>query len=260
MKLRQCLFNLLGNAAKFTEGGTVTLRVRREPGPHGDRLTFAVSDTGIGMTPEQLAGLFQRFVQADESTTRKYGGTGLGLALTKAFANLMGGDVSADSAEGRGTTFHPHTAGDHARARDRGWASSALHGGTADGTRGLVLVVDDESSQRELMIRFLARQGFSAQAAVDGRSGLELARQLQPVAVLLDVMMPEMDGWAVLAALKRDEATRDIPVIMVSFVADAALGAALGARRFASEAGGLEPPEGGARPDRRRRGRRAGGG
>ena len=229
VKLRQCLFNLLGNAAKFTEGGTVTLRVRREPGPHGDRLTFAVSDTGIGMTPEQLAGLFQRFVQADESTTRKYGGTGLGLALTKAFANLMGGDVSADSAEGRGTTFTltlpatmpgPEIADGH---------PPALHGGTADGTRGLVLVVDDESSQRELMIRFLARQGFAAQAAVDGRSGLELARQLQPVAVLLDVMMPEMDGWAVLAALKRDDATRDIPVIMVSFVADAALGAALGA-------------------------------
>ena len=105
VKLRQCLFNLLSNAAKFTEGGSIALRVRRVAGPGGDWLSFAVEDTGIGMTPEQLGRLFQRFTQADESTTRRFGGTGLGLALSRAFARLLGGDITVDSREGRGTTF-----------------------------------------------------------------------------------------------------------------------------------------------------------
>ena len=227
VKLRQCLFNLLGNAAKFTHAGTVTLRVRREPGASGDHLVFAVEDTGIGMTPEQVAGLFRRFSQADETTTRKYGGTGLGLALSRAFAQLLGGDIAVQSEPGRGTRFVlavpaqlPTTAAAEPEA-------PAAAGGA--GARGTVLVIDDEASQRDLMTRFLRRQGFSACTAADGRSGLAMARDLKPLAVLLDVMMPEMDGWSVLARLKDDAATRDIPVVMVSFVADAALGASLGA-------------------------------
>jgi len=234
VKLRQCLFNLIGNAAKFTQGGTITLRVAREPSPAGDQLVFAVVDTGIGMTAEQVAGLFQRFAQADETTTRKYGGTGLGLALTRAFAKLMGGDVTVASEDGHGTTFTLSVPAALPAAEapvpvtDTPVAGSAGDT-TADGERGLVLVIDDEASQRELMVRFLTRQGFRAQAATDGRSGLDLARRLRPMAVLLDVMMPELDGWAVLATLKDDPDTRDIPVVMVSFVADAALGASLGA-------------------------------
>ncbi len=105
VKLRQCLFNLLGNAAKFTEGGRIVLRVRREAERGGDWLAFAVEDTGIGMTPDQLGRLFQRFTQADESTTRKFGGTGLGLALSRAFARLLGGDIDVESEVGRGTVF-----------------------------------------------------------------------------------------------------------------------------------------------------------
>ena len=105
VKLRQCLFNLLGNAAKFTEGGRIVLRVRRQAERDGDWLAFAVEDTGIGMTPEQLGRLFQRFTQADESTTRKFGGTGLGLALSRAFARLLGGDIAVESEPGRGTVF-----------------------------------------------------------------------------------------------------------------------------------------------------------
>jgi signal transduction histidine kinase/CheY-like chemotaxis protein len=229
-KLRQCLFNLLSNAAKFTEGGTVTLRARREPGPAGDGLVLAVEDTGIGMSPGQVERLFQRFVQADGSTTRKYGGTGLGLALTKAFANLLGGDVAVDSEVGRGTRFVltvPATLPEPVDAiePEEPGIATALAG---DG-RGLVLVIDDEESQRDLMGRFLQRQGFSVRTAADGRTGLDLARTLAPRVVLLDVMMPDVDGWAVLASLKSDPGTRDIPVVMVSFVADAALGASLGA-------------------------------
>ena len=229
VKLRQCLFNLLGNAAKFTEGGTITLRVSRASNPPEDSLVFTVEDTGIGMTAEQVAGLFQRFVQADETTTRKYGGTGLGLALTKAFARLMGGDVDVSSTVGAGTVFTlalPATLPDTAEAEA---VSDPEAVGPSVGTGRLVLVIDDEVSQRDLMVRFLTRQGFEAQAAPDGRTGLDLARRLRPMAVLLDVMMPEMDGWAVLALLKADAETRDIPVVMVSFVADEALGTTLGA-------------------------------
>ncbi|MCJ2012240.1 MHYT domain-containing protein [Methylobacterium sp. J-076] len=229
VKLRQCLFNLIGNAAKFTEHGTVTLRIRREPDPSGGLLVFSVADTGIGMTPEQVAGLFQRFTQADETTTRKYGGTGLGLALTKAFARLMGGDVRVESAEGVGTTFTLAVPAVLPAAAEPAPPAPAEAEGVPHGEGRLVLVIDDEASQRELMVRFLTRQGFVARAASDGRTGLDLARALRPMAVLLDIMMPELDGWAVLAMLKADEATRDIPVVMVSFVADAALGATLGA-------------------------------
>ena len=225
VKLRQCLFNLLGNACKFTENGQITLRVRRD----GEWLSFAVEDTGIGMSPEQLRRLFQRFTQADESTTRKFGGTGLGLALTRAFARLLGGDVTVTSTEGRGTCFTlrvPGEAPDGAAPLDDApeAAGAAIHE-----SRDLVLVIDDEASQRELLNRFLTKQHFAVCTTPDGRSGLDMARSLQPRVILLDVMMPDLDGWAVLKALKADPATADIPVVIVSFVAEAKLGASLGA-------------------------------
>ncbi|TNC07667.1 response regulator [Methylobacterium terricola] len=228
-KLRQCLFNLLSNAAKFTEGGTITLRARRETDPTGDRLAFAVEDTGIGMTEEQVERLFQRFTQADGSTTRKYGGTGLGLALTKAFAELMGGSVTVASEPGRGTCFTLNLPTTLPEAAEVLTEEPSAGTGIAGGARGLVLVIDDEASQRDLMGRFLTRQGFSVRTAADGRTGLDLARTIAPRVVLLDVMMPEVDGWAVLATLKADATTRDIPVVMVSFVADTTLSASLGA-------------------------------
>ena len=226
VKLRQCLFNLLSNAAKFTEGGTITLAVGREANTGGDWLRFTVRDTGIGMSPEQVGRLFERFTQADESTTRNYGGTGLGLALSRAFARLLGGDITVESAEGRGTSFTlrvPAVASDG--VVDAPAVIPVSHMAPGD----LVLVIDDEASQRELMARFLERQRFAVRTAGDGRTGLDLARSLKPRAILLDVMMPEMDGWSVLAALKSDPGTAGIPVIMVSFVADAALSASLGA-------------------------------
>ncbi|WP_419831015.1 MHYT domain-containing protein [Methylobacterium sp.] len=227
VKLRQCLFNLLSNAAKFTEGGTITLRVGRDRDVGGDWLRFAIEDTGIGMTPEQVGRLFERFAQADESTTRRFGGTGLGLALSRAFAQLMGGNITVTSVEGEGTSFVLRVP---AAAPDRIVEEATMNApDERDLVGDLVLVIDDEASQRDLMTRFLERQRFAVRTAGDGRTGLDLARSLRPRAILLDVMMPEMDGWSVLAALKADPELAGIPVVMVSFVADAALSASLGA-------------------------------
>ena len=228
-KLRQCVLNLLSNAAKFTEGGTITLSAAREVDVDGDWLRFTVRDTGIGMNSEQVGRLFERFTQADESTTRNYGGTGLGLALSRAFAQLLGGDITVDSVEGQGTSF---TLRVPAVAPERAVAAAPAAPAVPENqmTVGdLVLVIDDEASQRELMTRFLERQRFAVRTAGDGRTGLDLAKSLKPRAILLDVMMPEMDGWSVLAALKADPETAAIPVVMVSFVVDAALSASLGA-------------------------------
>ncbi len=229
VKLRQCLFNLLSNACKFTENGQIVLRVARERGSDGDWLSIAVEDTGIGMTPEQLERLFERFTQADETTTRKFGGTGLGLALSRAFSRLLGGDITATSREGQGTCFTlrvpvvaPVRDTDKAEGQD-------LEGGGIDTARDLVLVIDDDASQRELLSRFLGKQNFAARSAGDGRSGLALARALKPRVILLDVMLPDQDGWSVLNALKATAETADIPVVMVSFVAEPGLSMALGA-------------------------------
>ena len=225
VKLRQCLFNLLSNAAKFTEAGRITLAARRD----GQQVEFRVSDSGIGMTPEQLERLFQRFSQADASTTRRFGGTGLGLALTQAFCRMMGGDVFVTSVEGQGSTFTirlPATLSDEAAAAASEAPVSTERTVAPD---ECVLVIDDDPSQRDLLRRFLEREGFLVRTASDGRGGLDLARALHPRAILLDVVMPGLDGWSVLTALKDDAQTSGIPVVMVSFVREPALGASLGA-------------------------------
>ena len=229
VKLRQCLFNLLSNACKFTENGRIVVRVGREQAPDGDWLSIAVEDTGIGMTPEQLRRLFERFTQADETTTRRFGGTGLGLALSRAFSRLLGGDITATSTEGQGTCFTLRVPV-IAPVRDTPTADEQDLTDVDTGTaRDLVLVIDDDASQRELLSRFLTKQHFSARTAGDGRGGLALARALKPRVILLDVMLPDQDGWSVLNALKADPETADIPVVMVSFVAEPGLSAALGA-------------------------------
>ncbi len=231
-RLRQILLNLLGNAAKFTEGGTITLAVRREPGPAGGWLCFAVQDTGIGMTAEQLARLFRRFQQADASTTRRFGGTGLGLALSRAFAVLLGGEVTVSSAPGEGSTFTvrlPATLPPPVVAANAGDAAGPA---PAEGGGGLVLVVDDDATQRELLARFLSREGFTPRLAADGATGLAMARAVPPRAILLDVTMPGMDGWSVLGALKADPELAPIPVVMVTFSPDRALAASLGAADY----------------------------
>jgi PAS domain S-box-containing protein len=226
-KVRQTLFNLLSNASKFTHDGTITLTSRRD----GPWIVFAVADTGIGMTAEELDKLFQAFQQADASTTRKFGGTGLGLAISRTFCRMMGGDITVDSQPGHGTTFTvrlPAAVTETKASRPPGEADPAA-------SQPLVLVIDDDAVARDLLGRFLEENGFRARFAADGPLGLEMARTLRPAAITLDVMMPGMDGWSVLTALKTDPDLAMIPVIMVSVVENQALGYALGAHHFMSK-------------------------
>ena len=232
VKIRQCLFNLISNAAKFTENGRITLSIRRDPQPDGDWMEFRVADTGIGMTPEQVARLFQRFAQADESTTRNFGGTGLGLALTRAFCRVLGGDVSVQSRLGEGTAFTMRLPTAMPEQAAEAMTEPGADEAAAVPGKQVVLVVDDDAAQRELLARFLEREGFAVRTAADGRAGLALARAIRPRAILLDVMMPQMDGWSVLSTLKADAELASIPVVMASFVNEPGLANALGAAEY----------------------------
>jgi GAF domain-containing protein/DNA-binding response OmpR family regulator len=229
-KVRQALFNLLSNACKFTDHGIVSLTAAREPAGGGDWVTFRVSDTGIGMTPEQMTKLFQEFSQADAATTRKYGGTGLGLALSQRLCRMMGGAITVESEPGRGSTFTMRLPAEVAEPREEIGAPAAT--AVAPGGAGTVLVIDDEPAVRDLMQRALGREGFRVVTAAGGEEGLRLARELRPEAITLDVLMPGLDGWAVLSALKADPALADIPVIMLTIMDDKNLGYALGAADY----------------------------
>jgi CheY-like chemotaxis protein len=234
-KLRQTLFNLLSNAAKFTDKGKITLRVARRA---DGMISFAVSDTGIGMEPHQMEKLFTEFVQADVSTTRKYGGTGLGLAISRKFCRLLGGDITVESEPGKGSTFTailPVEAREPADAVEPVAPAASAEASHAGGGRGTVLVVDDDPNARDLMRRMLEKEGYSVVAAAGGAEGLARAREAKPDLIALDVMMPSMDGWSVLSALKADEATADIPVVMVTMVEDRPMGFALGAADYLSK-------------------------
>jgi signal transduction histidine kinase/DNA-binding response OmpR family regulator len=232
-KVRQMLFNLLSNASKFTENGVITLTLSREIGAE-DWLTFKVADPGIGMTEEQLGRLFQAFTQADTSTTRKYGGTGLGLTITRRFCEMMGGTIEVESEPGKGSVFTmrlPAQAKENqpAAAMERTLSSHTAAGGEGSCT---VLVIDDDPMVCEMMQRFLGEDGFHVVTANTGDEGLALARNLRPCAITLDVIMPSMDGWAVLNALKHDPELADIPVIMMTIVDDKNMGYALGAADY----------------------------
>ena len=238
-KVRQILLNLLSNAAKFTEAGTITLAVSRD-GMAREDLIFRVTDSGIGMTPEQLDRLFQRFAQADASTTRRFGGTGLGLSITKAFTTMLGGEIAVESCLGEGSSF---TVRLPARYEDTMQASLAQHardgldggGAQAAAHKGTVLVIDDDAAQLDLMARFLRREGFDVRTASDGGAGLSVAKALKPRAILLDVTMPGMDGWSVLRTLKDDAELKDTPVVMVTFISDNGLASALGAADYVTK-------------------------
>jgi PAS domain S-box-containing protein len=216
-KVRQSLFNLLSNACKFTEGGTVRLDVAHEE-RDGNQFTFRVADTGIGMTPEHLGKLFKPFSQVDPSATRRFGGTGLGLAITRHFCEAMGGEITVESRPGVGSDFLirlPAAVGD-AKAEPRPAPPPA----PPRPRGGAILVIDDNSTAREALRQFLTRKGFRAEAAATGEEGLRLARQLHPLVIMLDVVMPGMNGWAVLTALKDDPELADIPVVLFTGVVD----------------------------------------
>ena len=330
-KVRQVLFNLLSNASKFTEEGSIALDVSREKSATGEQINFRVSDTGIGMTAEQIERLFQPFNQADASTTRKYGGTGLGLAIARRFCEMMGGEIGVTSEPGQGTTFRVHLparmaaqtetataavpasgaaagtvlvvdddAGVAASCRASWWRRAsgpswpptarrgcacaggaagpdsagrhhAAHGrlGSADGPQGgpgladipvilltiaddsnmgyllgasdyltkpvdtgrltsllehyrgeqaprPVLVVEDDPATRQVLGRALAKDGWPVVEAENGRAGLERLAEVEPAAILLDLMMPEMDGFEFLAELRKQEKWRAIPVVVLT--------------------------------------------
>jgi signal transduction histidine kinase/DNA-binding response OmpR family regulator len=229
-KLRQSLLNLLSNAAKFTERGRITLAARRMADPHGDRLQFVVSDTGIGMAPEQLQGLFQAFSQARSSTSRDYGGTGLGLAITRHFCRILGGDVAVESTPSKGSTFTLVLPAVCPAAAPEVTTSSAP-ARRADAL-GTVLIIDDEKPAHELLERELAGAGYHILHAAGGREGLKVAKQARPDVITLDIIMPDLDGWSVLKALKADPELCDIPVVLVTIMRDRDLGFALGAADY----------------------------
>jgi signal transduction histidine kinase/ActR/RegA family two-component response regulator len=233
-KVRQILFNLLSNACKFTEKGTVTLEVeRRREGE--ERVVFRVSDTGIGMTPEQQGNVFQYFTQADSSTARKYGGTGLGLAISQRFTQMMHGGIRVASTSGEGSVFTvelparvPLESSDSIPAAPE----PAEQAAAPDAGSTTVLVIDDDPAVRDLMTRFLGKMGYHPVHASSGVDGLRLARELRPDVITLDVVLPDMTGWDVLQALKDEPELAPIPVIMMTIVDHEALGLAGGASDY----------------------------
>jgi PAS domain S-box-containing protein len=232
-RLRQCVFNLLSNAAKFTDHGVITLTVTRDSAADGDWLNFEVRDTGIGMTEEQMQRLFRPFAQADDSTSRKYGGAGLGLMITRKLCQMMGGDITLASTPGKGSTFTMRLPAVVVKAPTEP-SSGLVPLATIAPEPGkeTVLVVDDDPAVRELLTRFLTKEGFAVVTASSGEECLALARKIHPRVITLDVMIPGMDGWTILAALKADPTVADIPVIILSIVDEKNLGYALGAADY----------------------------
>jgi signal transduction histidine kinase/DNA-binding response OmpR family regulator len=232
-KLRQIIFNLLSNAAKFTEKGEITLDVSRD----NNWLLINVSDTGIGMSESQVGRIFQEFTQADESTTRRYGGTGLGLPISRHFCELMGGTISVTSEVGKGSTFSVQLPvavkplhdlninpdyKDITRPNDPSLPEDAP----------TVLVVDKDPTVHDLLVRQLGREGFRVLSAYSSEEAFKLARQHHPSLMTLDVLLPEIDGWQVLSQFKADPLLAMIPIVILSMGQDKSLGIALGAADY----------------------------
>lgn len=244
-KVRQILFNLLSNACKFTSEGTVRVKGHRFYRDGEDWIDFVIEDTGIGMTEEQLGRLFEEFTQADESTTNRFGGTGLGLAISKRICEMMGGEIRATSQMGTGSIF---TVCLPARVADPDGESPptiplsepqvARASPVADGALasrlgpGTILVIDDDPAVHDLLRRILEKEGYRILTAATGQEGLALAEEFVPTAITLDVIMPSMDGWTVLAALKGNPRLAHIPVIMLSMLSDLKAAYALGAADY----------------------------
>ncbi|WP_454780405.1 response regulator [Legionella sp. WA2022007384] len=230
VKVRQCLLNLISNAAKFTKEGTIVLSVKQIMSNGKSYIQFAVSDTGIGLTREQLGTLFKAFSQAESSTSRRFGGTGLGLYLTKSFSKILGGDVTIESEYGKGSTFTImlptiSTVGVEKMPTEK-LSKLTVKDEAAVKT---VLVVDDDPEIHKILEKSLNQSGIRVLHAFHGEECLSLARKYHPDLITLDVIMPMMDGWATLSALKSDANLVDIPVILVSMLLEKDLGFALGA-------------------------------
>ena len=229
-KIRQILLNLLSNATKFTKEGTIDIIVN-DNSDSQSLLDFKVSDSGIGMTPEQVDKVFKPFTQADEKTTRKFGGTGLGLTITKMFSEMMGGGIYLESIINEGTTFTvtiPKNVIDPKKIKDN--VEEVIS--KADPASFSILVIDDDMNAQELMKKFLTKEKYNVLQATSGHEGLDMAAKHLPDLITLDVMMPEMDGWEVLAALQNNEITKNIPVIMLTMANEPDIGYSLGATDY----------------------------
>ncbi|AFY71416.1 multi-sensor hybrid histidine kinase [Thalassoporum mexicanum PCC 7367] len=237
-KLRQSLFNLLSNACKFTENGQINLNVFAYQEDDHRWIKFQVVDTGIGISIDKIGKLFQAFTQVDSSTTRKYGGTGLGLAISQRFCRMMGGDIMVESDLDQGSTFTIVLPLDPRKAKPLVPPPPAAHIDPESGEQELptdcprILVIDDDPTVHDLMKRFLQKKGFYTISAVTAEEGINKAKRFKPNAITLDVMMPHMDGWATLTALKADPSTASIPIIMLTMVSDKSMGYALGASDY----------------------------
>jgi CheY-like chemotaxis protein/two-component sensor histidine kinase len=225
MRLRQVMINLLSNAAKFTEEGTITISAAVEARTNGQpEVVIKVTDTGPGIALKDRSKLFQPFSQVDASPTRKTGGTGLGLSISRRLVELHGGQIDVTSEVGKGSTFYftlPLPKVVESRTRQDGRREEKV-----------VLAIDDDSQVISLYERFLQPQGYQVVSLTDPTKAVERAKQLQPFAITLDVMMPGRDGWTVLAELKNDPETRDIPIIVCSILEEDEKGFSLGASDY----------------------------
>tara|TARA_R110002073_G_scaffold225784_1_gene386590 strand:- start:13775 stop:16771 length:2997 start_codon:yes stop_codon:yes gene_type:complete len=228
LKVRQVILNLLSNASKFCKNGTIKLEIDKVHDQGEDKLMVKVSDTGIGIPPESLATLFDEFVQVNSSINRTYGGTGLGLAISKKFVELMGGSIEVTSEINQGTCFTvilPTSL----EKDPRETVHLPLSLQSQKEKEQCILVIDDDMSSRDLLTRYLTREGFLVTTASDAVEGMKLAKKLRPDAIILDVILPELSGWEVMSALKEDAQTKDIPVVMCTIVDDKQRGLSLGA-------------------------------
>ena len=241
-RVKQIILNLISNACKFTERGEITLKVEKKKNKSGDLIAISVSDTGIGMTKEQMNRLFNSFVQADSSTTRKYGGTGLGLTISKQLAIMMGGDVTVRSEMNKGTTFTATFLADYVGAsedvKNKKLTQSSLIENVVsieNQNAKTILIIDDDPTVSELIKRQLTKDAYNVVIANNGKEGMELARKIKPNLITLDILMPEMDGWSVLRTLKADPEVSKIPVVMASILDEKNKGFSLGAADFVSK-------------------------
>ncbi len=225
-RLVQVIINLMGNAVKFTERGKVKLIVSRT---QDDMLRFDIMDTGIGISNEAQKIIFEEFRQIDGSSTRKYGGTGLGLAISNKIIDLLGGSISVNSKIGEGSNFYftiPLKIGEEKQHLTSPTIKVDV---LRKNRKNPILVIDDDSEVRYTIGQYLVTQGYEVIFAEDGETGLKLAKEKQPFTIILDVMLPNRDGWTVMKELKEDPDTKDIPVIFVTIVADKKIGYGLGA-------------------------------
>ena len=228
-KLRQCLTNFLSNGFKFTKNGTVTLDVKAKMVGDVEFIDFAVIDTGAGMSPEGVAKVFEEYTQAERSTSANYGGTGLGLPISKKFAEMMGGDVIVTSEEGVGSVFTMSVPRECPEYNEDEVEGNVIN---LDEQDNLVVLVDDDVAMHDLIKRTISKLNLTLLGATNSEKGMELIREVKPKLILLDVLMPGRDGWSLLKECKTDKDLKDIPVIMISQLNQSNLASSLGANDY----------------------------